>query len=218
MDYSPPKRGLSNLNRSDTVLWMGIEKRTRRVVVIAASAGGIDALVQVLSRLPSDLPAAVLIVQHLRSTPQTRLPEYLGIHSPLQVCLANDGMPMDEGVAYVAVPGQHLRVNNERLILGMESPVNYVRPSADVLFSSAAHTFGRGVIGVVLSGTGRDGASGCREIKENGGLTIAQDEQTSFCFAMPKAAIDTGVIDYVLPLSEIAGKIVALVRKNTDEP
>ena len=115
---------------------------------------------------------------------------------------------MEEGVAYVAVPGQHLRVNNERLILCMESPVNYVRPSADVLFSSAAHTFGRGVLGVVLSGTGRDVASGCREINENGGVAIAQDEQTSFCFAMPTAAIEAKAIDYVLPLSEIAGKIV----------
>lgn len=187
----------------------------RKVVVMAASLGGIDALPEVLSNLPAGLPAAILVVQHLRydNDRPTSLPDQLARRSPLHVCLARDGMPLETGAAYMAVPGQHLRIRNGRLALDLAEPVNYVRPSADVLFASAARAFGPNVIGVVLSGTGRDGAHGCREIKANGGITIAQDEETSRCFAMPRAAIDAGAIDYVLPVTEIAAKILALVRQ-----
>jgi chemotaxis response regulator CheB len=92
-------------------------------------------------------------------------------------------------------------------------PVNYVRPSADILFSSAAQAFGCNVIGVVLSGSGRDGTAGCRMVKARGGVTIAQNENTSYQFAMPKAAIDAGVVDYILPVEHIAGKIVSLASR-----
>jgi two-component system chemotaxis response regulator CheB len=184
-----------------------------KVVVIGASAGGIDALKQSLSGLPADLPAAILMVQHLRPDRWTRLPEYLNHHTPLRMCLARDGMLLEAGAGYIAVPGQHLRVGNGRLVLSLEAPVHYVRPSADVLFASAARAFGPNVIGVVLSGTGCDGARGCLEIKAKGGVTIAQDERTSRYFGMPKASIDAGGIDYVLPLNEIAGKIVSLTRQ-----
>ena len=180
------------------------------MVVIAASAGGIDALTQVLSRLPADLPAAVVIVQHLQGDRPTRLHEHLARHCLLPVRLAEDGLPLEAGVAYLAVPGEHLRIENGCLVLDLSEPVNYVRPSADVLFASVAQAFGSRVIGVVLSGTGRDGARGCQEIKAKGGITIAQDEQSTSYFAMPRAAIELGVIDYVLPLGEIAGKIVTL--------
>lgn len=184
-----------------------------RVVVIAASAGGIGALTDVISSLPSDLPAAVLVVQHLRSERETRLHKYLSRKSLLHVRLAQDGMAIEKGVVYIAEPGKHLFVKNNRLALSMEEPLNYVRPSADHLFSSAASVFGSDVIGVVLTGTGRDGVDGCKEIKANGGITIAQDEKTSRYFGMPKAAIDAGVIDYVLPISKIANRIVEILEK-----
>lgn len=184
-----------------------------KIVVIAASAGGIDALIQVLSDLPIHLPVAILIVQHLRSVHQTRLPELLAQHCSLRVCLAQDGMLLQPRVVYLAVPGWHLRVRNGYLFLDLAGPVNYVRPSADILFASAGRVFGPNVIGIVLSGTGCDGARGCREIKAEGGVTIAQDAKTSRHFAMPKAAIDTGAVDYVLPLREIAGKIVSLAQQ-----
>jgi chemotaxis response regulator CheB len=96
-------------------------------------------------------------------------------------------------------------------------PVRYVRPSADMLFGSAAQALGPNVIGVVLSGTGQDGARGCQEIKANGGVTIAQDEESSRHFAMPKAAIDAGVVDYVLPVTDIASKIVALAHDSSTD-
>ena len=181
-----------------------------KLVVIGSSAGGIDALTQVLSRLPADLPAAVLIVQHLRDDRPTRLPEHLARHSSLPVRLAENGAGLEAGVAYLAVPGQHLRLEGSTLVLDRGDLVNYMRPSADVLFSSAAQGFGPNVIGVVLSGTGRDGARGCQEIKAKGGVTIAQDEETSHYFAMPRAGIEADAIDYVLPLEQIADKIVTL--------
>lgn len=187
------------------------------LVVIAASAGGIVALKQVLSCLPADLPAAILVVQHLHADFQSRLHEHLGRNSRLTVRMAENGLPVETGVVYVAVPGRHLRVAHGRLILNDSKRQNYVRPSADPLFSSAAQDFGARSIGVVLSGTGRDGAQGCRKIKAKGGVTIAQDEETAAFFPMPKAAADADAVDYVLPLQEIAGKIAALVGSGQRE-
>lgn len=155
-----------------------------------------------------------LVVQHLQPERDTRLHEHLARHSPLKVCLAQTGMLPEAGVVYIAQPGQHLRIEHERLVLNSSEPVNYVRPSIDVLFTSAVRSFGSNVLGVILSGTGRDGTLGCREIHAKGGVTIAQDERTSQYFIMPKAAIAAGAIDYVLPLREIAGKIVALVEEH----
>jgi two-component system chemotaxis response regulator CheB len=183
----------------------------KKVLVIAASAGGIDALTQVLSGLSDDFPAPILVVQHLRADRQTRLPEHLARHCPLKVRMAQNGMSLEAGVVYVAVPGQHLRIENGHMVLSSEEPSNYVRPSADVLFASAAESCGGNAIGIVLSGTGRDGAQGCQEIKTKGGITIAQNESTARYFAMPRTAINTGAIDYVLPVDEFAGKIMEIV-------
>jgi two-component system chemotaxis response regulator CheB len=192
--------------------WNTPRSAIEKLVVIASSAGGINALTQVLSGLPADLAAAILVVQHLKADRQTRLHEYLTSQSPFQTCLARDGMSLEAGVVYVALPGKHIRIENGHIVLSSEEPVNYVRPSADVLFASAAESFGGNVIGIVLSGTGRDGARGCQEIKAKGGMTIAQNEATSRYFDMPKAAIDAEVIDYVLPVQEIAGKIMELLK------
>ncbi len=182
------------------------------LVVIAASAGGIAPLTRLVSRLPGDLPVAVLVVQHLGADRPTRLPEYLNSHTALAVSLAASGMSIEAGHVYVAEPGSHLRVGDGRLVLDQGDRLHHVRPAADLLFQSAAKWFGREVIGVVLSGTGRDGTEGCREIKARGGITMAQDKESARYFAMPKNAIDAGVIDHVLPPDEIAEKIVELVR------
>lgn len=184
-----------------------------RLVVIGASAGGIDALAEVLFHLPGHLPAAVLIVQHLRRDRQTRLPDYLGRLSPMRVVLARQGAALEKGVAYVALPDWHMLVKDSTIVLTDSHPVHYLRPSIDVLFRSAAEECGEDVIGVVLSGTGRDGAEGCKCIKERGGVTIAQDEATAKCFGMPRAAIALGAIDYVLPVTEIAGKIISVIEQ-----
>ena len=126
--------------------------------------------------------------------------------------MAKEGLLLEAGRIFIARPGSHLSIEKNALHLSLEEPKNYVRPSADVLFSSAAHALGPLVIGVILSGTGRDGALGCQNIKSKGGVTICQDEKTSRYFAMPRAAVDMEAIDYVLPLKEIAGKIVEIVE------
>lgn len=190
-----------------------VMQKPERVVVIGASAGGIDALTKVVAHLPYNLQAAVILIQHLTRDHQTKLHEYLARRSALPVCLAEDGLPLEEGVVYVSIPGCHLKVKHGCLSLVKGKPVHHIWPSADLLFSSAAREYGSRVISVVLTGTGRDGAEGCKKIKEKGGLTIASDEKTSYAFGMPQAAIELGAIDYVLPLEEIAGKIVELVRK-----
>jgi len=185
----------------------------KKVVVMGASVGGIHALTEVVSHLPYNLPAAVVLIQHLMPDHKTYLHKYLARCSSLSVRLAEDKLPIEKGVVYVSIPGCHLRVKDDYLVLDKGKPVNYVWPSADVLFTSAATEYGSKVIGVVLTGTGRDGAEGCRKIKERGGLTIAQDEKTSDAFAMPKSAIEANAIDYVLPLEKIAGKIAELCNR-----
>ena len=208
---------MENMNRMDLQSSIiNYQSSIKKVVVIAASAGGIDALTQVLSGLSGDLPAAILVVQHLRNDRPTLLPGLLARSCPLKVCLAQDGKGLEAGVVYVAVPGKHLRIESEHIALSLDEPVNYVRPSADLLFTSAAQTFGRNTIGVVLSGTGKDGARGCQAIKGKGGVTIAQDETTSRYFDMPKAAISAGAIDYMLPVEEIGAKIVEILNQKRE--
>jgi len=183
----------------------------KHIIVIGSSAGGINALKEVLSRLPADLPAAVIIVQHLQSGRLTRLPQYLDRMSSLRVCLAEHGAALLPGLAYLAVPGKHIRIENKSLVLDNDEKLNYVRPSADILFISAARAYGSRVIGVILTGTGKDGAAGCQKIKEKGGVIIAQNEKSSQYFGMPLNAIETDCVDYILDIKEIAGKIVELV-------
>ncbi len=184
----------------------------RNLVVIAASAGGISPLTQVISQLPKGLAAAVIVVQHLSAKRETTLPEMLNRQSKLQVSLAEDGMPLEAGKVYIAEPGKHLLVEDDFLSVVFSERVHYVRPSADLLFVSAATSFGRRVIGVVLSGTGKDGALGCVSIKAKGGVTMAQDEATAGYYGMPQSAIDADAIDYVLPPNRIVDKIVELVN------
>jgi len=183
----------------------------KRLVVIGSSAGGINALREVLPSLPAGLPAAIIIVQHLVSTRKTQLHLALNRTSHLRVIMARHGAALEPGTAYLAVPGKHVTIENEILILNTDEKVRYVRPSVDVLFISAARAYDSRVIGIILSGSGADGAAGCLEIKAKGGVIIAQDEKTSQWFGMPGAAIEMGSVDYVLNIKEIAGKIVELV-------
>ncbi|MCG8333913.1 MAG: chemotaxis protein CheB [Proteobacteria bacterium] len=180
----------------------------KRIVVIGASIGGIDALIRVVSGLETNLPIAVLVVQHLQKVDEpTQLPAILKRHTSMNVCLAAGGTMIRNGTIYVAEPGKHLCVKGQRLDNYDGEPVNHVKPSADVLFASVAEEFGCKTIGVVLTGTGKDGTQGCRHIKVAGGITIAQNRETSAFFNMPESAIKNNVIDFVLPLSTIPRKI-----------
>ena len=188
------------------------------IVAIAASAGGVVALGQLLGGIPAGFGATIVIVQHVDPRHQSLMPQVVGRHARLPVTHAEDGTTVKAGHAYLAPPGHHLLINRRGVVTLTDTElVNFVRPSADLLFESVAAAFGDRAIAVVLTGTGRDGAMGVSAIKQRGGTVVAQDEASSEFFGMPGSAIKTGAVDLILPLDEIASRLVALVdgRKKT---
>jgi len=186
-------------------------------VAIAASTGGPSALANVVSKLSADIPAAIFIVQHMPPYFTKRLAEHLDSVSNIHVKEASDGELVRTGVAYVAPGDYHMLVKkdlsgNIRIRLWKGPKINNVRPSADPLFESVAQVFGKNSIAVVLTGLGNDGAEGVKAIKAAGGYVIAQDRETSVVFGMPKAAIETGCVDAVLPIHEIGFEVDKVVR------
>lgn len=178
---------------------------------LAASAGGLAALTQVLSELPSDLPVAILVVQHLDPHHRSWMVDILRRRIALDIVEARGGERLIRCTVFVAPPNFHLLVQPDgTLALSSGSRVNFVRPSADLLFTSLGECMGRHAVGVVLSGSGSDGAKGVRAIKEHGGVVIVQDQATAEFDGMPRAARKTGLVDRVLPLEEIAGALVEL--------
>ena len=150
-----------------------------------------------------DLPAAVLIVQHLHPHHASVLAYLLGRHCPLEVRQAVHDDEIVGGIVYVAPPDMHLLVAGGRVELSRSKLVHYSRPSIDLLFESVAGSYGARAIGVVLTGSGVDGANGLRAIKGTGGTTVVQDPSTAAHRSMPQAAIATGCVDHVLALDEI---------------
>ena len=188
------------------------------VVALAASAGGLTALSRVLTDLPAHFPAALLVVQHLDPHHRSLMADILGRRTALRVKQAEEGERFLPGTVYVAPPDRHLLVNPDgTLSLSQTELVHFVRPSADLLFESVAATSKQRAIAVVLTGTGSDGNMGVRAIKKMGGTVIVQNEQTSGFFGMPSAAIQTGCVDFILPLDEISKALLTLVVRATEE-
>jgi two-component system chemotaxis response regulator CheB len=182
------------------------------IVGIAASAGGVSALTQLLARLPAELGAIVVIVQHVDPRHQSLMPQVVGRQSRLPVTHAADGMTVAKDHVYLAPPDHHMLLNRKgEVTLTDTELVNFVRPSADLMFESIAAAYGDRAIAVVLTGSGHDGAMGVTAIKQRGGTVVAQDEGSSEFFGMPSAAIKTGAVDFILPLDEIAAKVVTLL-------
>jgi len=184
------------------------------VVACASSAGGLNALSELLSRLPADLQAAIAVVQHLDRRHRSLVADILSRRTRLTVKEAEGGEKLQAGTVYIAPPNRHLLVNSDgRLALADSELVHFLRPSADLLFESVAASFRDRAIGVVLSGTGKDAAMGVTAIKSMGGTVIAQDPQGAEFPGMPEGAIATGRVDFVLPLGEIADALVTLIMK-----
>ncbi len=185
------------------------------VVAMAASVGGLHALSVILGGLPADFPAAVTIVMHLSPDHRSLLAEILKCRTPLTVKQAQPGDVLSHSCVYVAPPNHHLSVS-PRGILQLSSrtaeKIHHSRPSAEPLFYSVAEVYERHAIAVVLTGGDGDGSLGVRVIKERGGIVIAQDRTTSQDFSMPESSIETGQVDFILPLEEIAGKLIELAR------
>jgi len=190
--------------------------RAFRAVVIGGSAGGVEVLVDILSGLPSDFGLPVLVVQHLHPSDDGGLARHLSRETPLRVIEPCDKEPIKHGCVYVAPANYHmLAERNETISLSMDERINWSRPSIDVLFESAARSWGEWVIAIILSGANTDGAKGVQAVKEAGGQVIAQDPAEAEHPVMPQAAIDTGVVDKVLRSKKIGRLLAELgVKRN----
>ena len=182
------------------------------VVALAASAGGLAAIGEILGELPDDFPVAVVVLQHLDPRHRSLMAEILGRRTALKVKQAEQGEILQPSMVYIAPPNQHLLIDAQGSVsLTQTELVHFVRPSADLLFESLAASFRERVIVVVLTGTGSDGSMGVRAVKKMGGTVIAQDQGAQF-FGMPSAAIDTGDVDFVLSRAEISQALRSLVN------
>lgn len=184
------------------------------VIAMAASAGGLNALSVILGGLPADFPAAIAIVMHLAPDHKSILAEILNCRTHLEVRQAHTGDILRHSSVFVAPPNHHLFVikgGRLRLSTSASEKVHHARPSAEPLFASVADVYKNNAIAVVLTGGDGDGSFGVRIIKENGGKVIAQDRPTSQDFSMPETSIKTGDVDFILPLNEIASKLIQLV-------
>jgi two-component system chemotaxis response regulator CheB len=201
--------------RAQGAQWRGAATTPISVVVIGASTGGPNALTTVLEALPADFPAPVLIVQHLPANFTTFFAHRLDAACSLSVREANSRDGVTPGTICVAPGGMHLetrRRGGRKILITTDGPlVNSCRPAADILFRSVAKIFGAGTLAVILTGMGRDGLDGCREIRAAGGRVIAQDKATSIVWGMPGQVAEAGLADVVLPINDIGPEIVRRV-------
>lgn len=189
------------------------------IVALAASAGGLTALIEVLSDLPINFRVPIVVVQHLDPRHPSLMAEILSRRTPLKVIQAKQGDKLIPGVVYIAPPNNHLLVNSDGTAsLSQSEMVHFLRPSADLLFESVAASYKERTIAVVLTGTGSDGAMGVEAIKKMGGTVIVQDDKSAEFAGMPSSAIKTGDVDFVLPLAEISSALVTLVMSHGNLP
>ena len=183
-------------------------KTSDRIISIAASTGGPAAVAYILRNVPENTPP-ILVVQHMQKGMTKLFAEGLNQECKLKVKEAEEGDVVQEDLALIAPGGFHMLVTKSgKINLTTSPPVNYVRPSADVMMKSTAKTYASKNIGVILTGMGTDGAKGIEAIKKKGGVTIAQDKKTCVVFGMPDAAIKTGCVDFVTPLECIPKEIM----------
>ncbi|MCA1994081.1 MAG: chemotaxis protein CheB [Coleofasciculus sp. S288] len=176
----------------------------RDIIVIGASAGGVEALSQLVKLLPSDLPAALFVVVHFPSFGISVLPQILSRAGSLPAVHPQDGEAIVPGKIYIAPPGYHLLVQPNHVRLSREPRENGLRPAIDTLFRSAARAYGRRVMGVILTGTLDDGTAGLAAIKARGGVSVVQDPEEALFEGMPRSAIENVAVDHILKLADIA--------------
>jgi two-component system chemotaxis response regulator CheB len=179
-----------------------------KVVIVGVSTGGPAALGRFLPRFPAETSLSLIVVQHLPAGFTESLAERLDGMCAIRVKEAAEGDRAERGQALIARGDHHLELGADGSVRIVEGPeVNGVRPSADVTMRSAAHVFGRRCVGVVMTGMGRDGADGMRAIKAAGGATLVQDEHSCVIYGMPRACVDAGVADKIVPLDNLADAV-----------
>jgi len=187
--------------------------RCQIIVLIGTSAGGVEALTELVQHLPADLPAAILITQHLPASAHSLLPAILSRKGKLPAHHAKDGETITPGTIAVAPPGFHMLVKGSQIRLGTGAKENSTRPAIDPLFRTGGQWYGAGAIGVVLTGNLDDGTAGLAKIKQCGGLAIVQDPADALYPGMPESAIASLAVDYVEPLSGIPAAILQAITQ-----
>jgi two-component system chemotaxis response regulator CheB len=180
------------------------------LVVVGTSTGGLKALQTLLSGLPREFSLPIVVVQHRGKDLESGLCEYLGAFSSMPVIEPDDKDPLLGGHVYLAPRDYHLLVDNRGFALSTAAPVRFARPSIDVLFESASDAFAARVIGVILTGANSDGARGLARIKSQGGTAIVEEPGSAASRELPHAAIAHATPDWILPLDQIAPRLVAL--------
>lgn len=188
------------------------------IIVVGASAGGLDAISILLAQLPPDLALPVVIAQHRApASPDGDIARVWQRATPLRVADAEDKGPIEAGHVYIAPADYHLLVESRQLFaLSTDAPVLWARPSIDVLFESAADVFGDGVIGVVLTGASADGSQGLKAIRARGGCALVQDPATAESALMPRSAIAATTVNHILPLPDLGRIVSALAGRRAE--
>jgi two-component system chemotaxis response regulator CheB len=214
---SQPRPAAAVIQRSAQPPAGGVHPRgavASRLVAIASSTGGPKALSQVIPLLPADLPATVVVVQHMPATFTRLLADRLSNAGGLQIKEAQDGEELLNCQGYMAPGGLHMEVSAQRTVrLSKDPPVGGLRPCADITFRSIAPVYGRRVLGVVLTGMGRDGTEGCVQFHRQGCRILAESKETALIYGMPRAVAEAQVVDRVLPLQDIAQAITEEVAR-----
>lgn len=188
-------------------------KMANSLVAIGASTGGPQALIQALKSIPADVPASFLIIQHIDVDFSSGFAEWLDKNCDVAISEAKEGDLLTVGKGYVCAGNKNMMVSSAgKIEYAKESPVGVIAPSIDVCFKSVAEHYGEKAVGVLLTGMGKDGAKGLKEIQVAGGKTIAQDQETSLIYGMPKAAKEMGAADFVLPLKSVTFKIMEIIK------
>jgi two-component system chemotaxis response regulator CheB len=182
------------------------------IIVVGASAGGIEAITDLFHDLPRDLPASIFVVVHIRAGTPNVLAQILGRATVLPTISPKNGDPIEPGRIYVCLPNYHLMIERGHVRLSRGPKENNTRPSIDPLFRSAAYSYGPRVIGVVLSGTLDDGTAGLLAIKKRGGIAVVQNPKEALYGDMPRNAIEHASVDYVVRISEMAPLLIQLVN------
>lgn len=184
-----------------------------QAVVIGASAGGMKALQAILKSLPQDYSLPIMIVQHMHPESDEYMTKILNEECLLTVKQADEKESVKSGTVYFAPPNYHLLVEADKtLSLTVNERVCFARPSIDVLFETAADTYGESLIGIILTGGNYDGSRGLKRVKESGGLAIVQDPKSAEAESMPREAIAATKVDYILPLNEIGPFLFKLTQ------
>jgi two-component system chemotaxis response regulator CheB len=188
----------------------------RKLVIIGASTGGPKAILNIMRSIPGNIDAAFLIVQHMPKGFTLSFAERISWETGIRAKEAEEGDIVSNGKGFVAPAGSHMVLvkngNQVKIKLTQDPPVNFVRPSIDVTMLSAVDIFGKDIIGVILTGMGKDGLEGAKKIKEAGGKLLIQDEESSVVWGMPGSVSKAGLTDGALPLSQIAEALIKSIR------